>query len=278
MEIKEAAESLGALAQETRLDLLRLLIKRGPSGMAAGDLAAAIGIPASTLSFHLGALERAGLTTATRQGRNVIHAVREPGLRGLLAFLTKDCCGGRPELCGDLARLLPEPAPDAVRPAFHVLFLCSRNSARSIMAEAILSRVGGGRFRAYSAGADPAPAPLPEVLERLSVLGHDVSGLRSKSLDAFTREGAPPMDFVIALCDVPEGQPCPDFGGVALTAQWPLPDPARFEAGPQRVLLVNELYASLRRRIEAFVGLPFGNLSRRAAQERLEALADVIAA
>lgn len=86
------------------------------------------------------------------------------------------------------------------------------------------------------------------------------------------------MDFVIALCDVPEGQPCPDFGGVALTAQWPLPDPARFEAGPQRVLLVNELYASLRRRIEAFVGLPFGNLSRRAAQERLEALADVIAA
>lgn len=278
MEIKEAAEALGALAQETRLDLLRLLIERWPSGMAAGDLAAAFGIPPSTLSFHLGALERAGLTTATRQGRNIIHAVREPGLRSLLAFLTESCCGGRPEMCGDLAHLLPEPAADAVRPAFHVLFLCRGNAARSIMAEAILNRVSGGRFRAYSAGSDPAPAPLPEVIERLAALGHDVSGLRSKSWEVFIHDGAPPMDFVIALCDVPEGQPCPDFGGVALTAQWPLPDPARFEPGQQRALLVNELYGSLKQRIEAFAGLPFANLGRRGVKARLEALADVVTA
>jgi ArsR family transcriptional regulator, arsenate/arsenite/antimonite-responsive transcriptional repressor / arsenate reductase (thioredoxin) len=116
------------------------------------------------------------------------------------------------------------------------------------------------------------------VLERLAALGHDVSGLRSKSWEVFTRDGAPPMDFVVALCDVPEGQPCPDFGGVALTAQWPLPDPARFEPGPQRALLVNELYASLRRRIEAFAALPFAQLDRQAVKARLDGLADVVAA
>ncbi|MCW3477839.1 ArsR/SmtB family transcription factor [Limobrevibacterium gyesilva] len=129
METREAAEALGALAQETRLDLLRLLIARGPSGMAAGELAGALAVSASTLSFHVGALERAGLTSATRQGRNVIHAVRIAALRELLSFLTEHCCAGHPELCGDLARLLPESPPDAMRPAFHVLFLCTGNSA-----------------------------------------------------------------------------------------------------------------------------------------------------
>jgi protein-tyrosine-phosphatase/DNA-binding transcriptional ArsR family regulator len=278
METKEAAEALGALAQETRLDLLRLLIGRGPSGVAAGDLAAALGIPPSTLSFHLGALERAGLTGSARQGRNVMHSVRDQGLRGLLAFLTESCCGGRPELCGDLARLLPAPAAGTVRPAFQVLFLCTRNSARSIMAEAILNRVDGGGFRAYSAGSDPAPAPMPEAVERLTALGHDVSGLRSKPLEVFARDSAPPMDFVIVLCDGLETRrPCPDFGGAALTASWPLPDPARFEAGPQRALLVNELYAGLKRRIEAFAGLPFAALDRRAVKARLDELADVVA-
>ena len=118
--------------------------------------------------------------------------------------------------------------------AFNVLFLCTHNSARSIMAEALLDKIGKGKFRAYSAGSDPGPGPMPEVLERLTVLGHDVSRLRSKSWNEFTGPDAPRMDFVIALCDTLEGQVCPDFGDTAVTAAWPLPDPAKFTGSAVR--------------------------------------------
>jgi ArsR family transcriptional regulator, arsenate/arsenite/antimonite-responsive transcriptional repressor / arsenate reductase (thioredoxin) len=258
METLEAATAFAALSQETRLDLMRLLIAEGGSGLPAGDIAARMAVPSSTLSFHLSALERAGLTQSTRQGRQIVHAVRISGLRRLLGFLTETCCGGRPELCGDIARLLPDAAEEIANmvPAFNVLFLCTRNSARSIMAEAILQSVGGGRFNAYSAGSDPAPEPLPEVIDRLRTHGHDVTRLHAKSWENFMRPDAPRFDFVIALCDMLQGQQCPDFGDKAVTGAWPLPDPAKFEgSGAERALLLNELYASLRRRIEIFINL-----------------------
>ncbi len=91
-------------------------------------------------------------------------------------------------------------------PAFNVLFLCTRNSARSIMAEAILNRFAGERFHAYSAGSDPAAAPMPDVIEKLHAVGHDVSGLHSKSWHLFTGPDAPQLDFVIGLCDVMDRQ------------------------------------------------------------------------
>ena len=276
MEITAAAHSFGALSQETRLAALRLLISAGPSGLPAGEIADRLGLPASTASFHLSALERAGLTQSTRQSRQIIHAVRIAALRELIAFLTEACCGGRPELCGDLACLLPlTPEEDSIMtPAFNVLFLCTRNSARSMMAEAVLDKVGEGRFRAYSAGSDPASEPMPEVIEMLRRIGHDVSGLHSKSWDQFAGPDAPEMDFIIALCDVPHGQACPDLGDAAVTATWPLPDPAGFTGNPaERSLLLNELYAGLRRRIELFTSLPFAALDRIALKARLDDLA-----
>lgn len=263
---------LAALAQETRLELLRRLFARGAGGMAAGEIAVTLGVPSSTLSFHLTAMEREGLLVATRQGRRIVYSVRVSGMRDLLGFLTETCCGGQPELCRDLAALLPgwsEQAP--MTAAFNVLFLCTANSARSIMAEAILNTIGAGRFRAWSAGSAPAGAPQPRVIEKLAALGHDTSALRSKSWDEFMRPEAPRMDFVIALCDMLEGQSCPDFGDRAVTAAWPLPDPMKFSGSAvEQAALLNELYAALDRRLRTFVSLPFASLDRMAVGKRLD--------
>ena len=273
MEITDASQVFAALSQETRLGVLRLLIEAGPNGLPAGEIAERLGLPGSTTSFHLSALERAGLTQSTRQSRQIVHAVRIVALRELIAFLSETCCGGRPELCGDIARLMPAAPKEhrAMVPAFNVLFLCTRNSARSILADAILQKVAGGRFNAYSAGSDPAPEPMPEVLDRLRALGHDVAGLQAKSWDEFMGPNAPRLDFVIALCDTLDGQQCPDFGERAVTGAWPMPDPAKFAGTPaERAILLNELYASLRRRIEIFISLPFATLDRVAMKRRLD--------
>jgi protein-tyrosine-phosphatase/DNA-binding transcriptional ArsR family regulator len=282
MESSEAAAAFAALAQETRLDVMRLLIAEGPNGLPAGEIALRLGgVPAPTLSFHLAALERAGLTHATRHGRQIRHAARVIGVRRLLGFLTETCCGGRPELCGDLARLRPSMSDEdqGMTPAFNVLFLCTHNAARSIMAEAILRRIGGGRFHAWSAGSDPLAAPNPEVIAKLRALGHDTGDLRSKSWREFTGPNAPRMDFVITLCDTPDGPACPEFGDLAVTAAWPLPDPARFMGSAiERAALLNELHAGLRRRLEIFTALPFAALDRMAMKARLDELGGGMAA
>ena len=268
----DAAQIFGALSQDVRLAVLRLLISAGPTGLPAGVIAERIGLPSSTASFHLSALERAGLTQSTRQSRHIIHAVRFVALRDLITFLTETCCSGRPELCGDIARLLPANPEDLpMTPAFNVLFLCTRNSGRSIMAEAILRQLGGARFNVYSAGSDPAEGPMPQVVEKLHALGHGVSELKSKSWNEFSGPDAPHMDFVIALCDTLDGQVCPDFGHKAITGAWPLPDPAKFGGSPaEQSTMLNELYASLHRRLGIFVSLPFASLDRMAAKARLD--------
>lgn len=277
MEATDAALGFAALSQETRLQLMRLLATRGASGMAAGDLAAALHQAPSTLSFHLSALEQAGLLQSTRQGRHVIYAVRFAGLRALFSFLTETCCAGRPDLCGDLARLLPEETleDESMTPAFNVLFLCTHNSARSLMAQAILNHIGKGKFNAYSAGSEPAPTPMAEVIERLKTLGHDVSELRCKSWNKFAGPNAPRMDFVITLCDTLQGQHCPDFGEKPVTAAWPLPDPAKFSGTAiERATMINELYGMIRRRLDIFINLPYASLDRMALKKRLDELGD----
>ena len=276
METSTATAIFAALAQESRLGVLRLLIAAGPSGLPAGDISNALRIPPSMASFHLTALERSGLVQSTRQGRQVIYAIRVATLRALLVFLTEACCAGQPDLCGDIASLLPPVPgdPSGVAPSFNVLFLCTRNTARSIMAEAILADIGGNRFRVWSAGSAPADEPMPAVIGKLRAFGHDVARLRSKSWDVFTRPDAPRMDFVIALCDVLDGQVCPDFGETAITAAWPLPDPFKYQGTEaEQSALLNELYASMRRRLEIFVNLPFAALDRIAMRARLGHLA-----
>jgi protein-tyrosine-phosphatase len=140
-----------------------------------------------------------------------------------------------------------------------------------IMAEAILNRFAGDRFRAYSAGSDPAKAPMPEVLEKLRSVGHDVSGLHSKSWNLFTGPDALQLDFVIGICDVVDRRTCPDFGDKAVTASWSMPDPAKFTGqGVEREAMLNELYGGLYRRITIFANLSFAKLDRMAVRKRLD--------
>jgi arsenate reductase len=210
------------------------------------------------------------------------YCVDLSGYRGLLRFLMQDCCAGRAELCADVTRLFSEdeaasanPQEAAVTASFNVLFLCTHNSARSIMAEALLAKIGRGRFNAYSAGSDPADRPMPEVIDRLKKLGHDAGTLRCKSWDEFMGPTAPRMDFVIALCDTPHGQSCPDFGERVMTGAWPLPDPAQFVgSAAERTTLLNELYGMIRRRIEIFTSLPFESLNKLSLKARLDEIGD----
>jgi ArsR family transcriptional regulator, arsenate/arsenite/antimonite-responsive transcriptional repressor / arsenate reductase (thioredoxin) len=272
-------EGLNALAQPTRLSAFRYLLAAHPEGLPAGEIARRCDVPHNTMSAHLNVLSHAGLVSVERQGRVMNYRADLKRFRGLVRFLVRDCCNGQPELCGDLARLLPneieESEETVMTPKFNVLFLCTHNSARSIIAEAVLQKVGMGRFNGYSAGSEPAAEPMPEVIERLKTLGHDVSNLRSKSWNEFTGPEAPRMDFVIALCDTLVGQSCPDFGDRVITAGWPLPDPARFTGSvTERTTLLNELYGMIRRRLEIFTSLPFQSLDRMALKARLDEIGD----
>lgn len=274
-----AIEGLSALAQPTRLVAFRHLLAAHPDGLPAGEIARRCDVPHNTMSTHLNILSRAGLITVERQGRVMNYRADLKRFRWLVGFLARDCCNGRPELCGDLAQLIPKDIEESeetvMKPAFNVLFLCTHNSARSIVAEAVLQRIGRGRFNAYSAGSEPAAAPMPEVIERLKALGHDVTNIRSKSWNEFTGPDAPQMDFVIALCDTLVGQTCPDFGNRAITAAWPLPDPAQFTGtDAERMTLLNELYGMIRRRLEIFTSLPFESLNKMALKARLDEIGD----
>jgi protein-tyrosine-phosphatase len=153
---------------------------------------------------------------------------------------------------------------------YNVLILCTGNSARSIMAEAILNKFGKGKFRAYSAGSNPKGAINPEVRELLIERGHDVSRLRSKSWGEFAGPGSPAMDFVFTVCDDAAGEACPVWPGQPMTAHWGIADPARATGTRVEVRRAfAEAYRYLERRISVFVELPFASLDRLALQSKL---------
>src|SRR3954471_8963957 len=147
---------------------------------------------------------------------------------------------------------------------YNVLFLCTANSARSVLAEAILNELGQGRFRAYSAGSQPRGSINPHALRLLQRLGHDTSGLRSKSWDEFAEPGAPQMDFVLTVCDSAASEACPVWPRHPATAHWGIPDPAAAQGAEAEIALAfDDAYRMLRRRIELFLALPLGRVGRR---------------
>ena len=159
---------------------------------------------------------------------------------------------------------------------YNVLFLCTGNSARSILAEAIMNRVGAPRFKAYSAGSMPRGAVHPQALELLEQNNFQTSQFRSKSWEEFSGPDAPVLDFVFTVCDNAAAEVCPIWPGQPMTAHWGLPDPASAEGNAAQVALAFAVtWRMLRHRIEIFVNLPVESLDRLSLQRRLDEIGHV---
>ena len=159
---------------------------------------------------------------------------------------------------------------------FNVLFLCTGNSARSVMAEAILNRVSAGKFHAYSAGSHPKGQVHAEAIRLLQSLDYDTSGFRSKSWAEFAKPGAPALDFVFTVCDDAAGESCPLWPGQPMTAHWGIPDPAAATGSAAEVALAfKQAYRLLAQRIGIFAALPFCSLDRLSLQAKLKEIGKV---
>jgi len=160
-----------------------------------------------------------------------------------------------------------------MEPPFNVLFLCTGNSARSILAESILDHKGGGNFRAFSAGSHPAGQVNPHAIRLLESVGFATGGLRSKSWDEFARPGAPQMNFVFTVCDNAANEVCPVWPGQPITAHWGVPDPAAVKGSEAQVeRAFQDAFVALDRRIGLFLSLPLASLDTLAIKNHLQAI------
>lgn len=180
--------------------------------------------------------------------------------------------GFRMEAGGRAAAATPSSRCDPMSSKpYNVLFICTGNSARSILAQALLDHLGRGRFHAYSAGSAPKGSVNPGALRMLSARGLSVDGLRSKSWDEFAEPGAPAMDFVFTVCDDAAGEVCPVWPGQPMTAHWGLPDPAAVQGDEAAIdRAFQDAFVTLKRRVELMLALPIDKLDRLSLQHRVK--------
>ena len=263
------ADRLTVLGHPHRLAVFRLLMRRYPDRIPAGEIAASLGMKPSTLSGYLAALQSAGLIQQERAGTTLRYTAHMTVVRRMMDDLLGDCCAGRPDLC-----LSPDHGPMAMTRTFNVLFICSGNSARSIFAETLLRDLGGDRFTAYSAGTSPASTLNPFALQVLRDKGHDIAPLRSKHVSEFTGPDAPPLDFVFTVCNTAANEVCPPWEGQPLSGHWGMTDPVKATGtDAERALAFQQAYGALKRRIEAFVALPIAALDRISLQSAIDDIA-----
>lgn len=286
MNDSDAVRALAALAQDSRLQIFRRLVGEGPAGLTPGALSQALDIPPPALSFHLKELHAAGLVSQERDGRHLIYRAAFPAMNALLAYLTAHCCDG--QACELQATSTNECSVPSAQPKrnlpmskthMNVLFICTANSARSIMAEALMNQLGGGRFRAYSAGSHPAGQVHPKALELLERNRFRTGELRSKNWDEFAGPDAPAMDFVLTVCDKAAGEMCPVWPGQPMSAHWGVEDPGAAVGTPAEIeRAFTDAFMVLQRRISLFLNLPFEKLEKLSLQEELNKIGRTAAA
>ncbi len=270
-------EMMAALAAEPRIRAIQALVRAGAKGVPAGDLARLCGVAPSTMSFHLTQMREAGLVESRREGRTLYYLANLMALETLGHGVMTGFCpalapGARPFVPAKTGETAMSATTDRDQP-LNVLFLCTGNSARSQMAEAILNREGHGKFRAFSAGSFPRDAVHPRALALLQRANLPVEGLRPKSWDEFSLADAPQMDFVFTVCDDAAGETCPVWPGQPVTAHWGVPDPVAFQGtGAATAILFSDVFRMLFNRISIFVNLPLASLDRLSLKRKVDAI------
>lgn len=267
---KESLLRLTTLSHPQRLAVFRLLMRRYPDQVPAGEIASALSLKSSTTSVYLAALTRAGLIRQYRQGTSLRYRAHTAAATELIGFLFNECCRGRPELCPPLTKG-PRHMPDA---RYNVLFICTGNSARSICAETLLRDLDGTRFTAFSAGTRPASELNPLAIDMLKAKGHDTSLLRAKHTSEFQTPESPHMDFVFTVCNRAANEACPPWEGQPISGHWGLPDPSKATGSlAERRLAFQQTYGALRNRITAFTALPLDTLDAISLQAAIDGIA-----
>ncbi|WP_234423662.1 ArsR family transcriptional regulator [Tateyamaria sp. Alg231-49] len=264
-------DQLSTLAHAPRMDVFRLLMRRYPDALPAGEISVVLGFKASTTSVYLAALSGAGLIRQDRAGTSLRYSVDMQGARTMVAQVFDECCNGRPDLCPPgLVDPFKESTPisDAKQ---NVLFICTGNSARSIFAEAIMRHEAGARFNVCSAGTKPQSELNPFAVEMLDQKGLDIAALRAKNIAEFQGEDAPVMDFVFTVCDQAANEECPALHGQPISAHWGLPDPVKATGtDAEKRLAFQQTFGAMRNRIIAFSALPLETLTRASLQHKVD--------
>jgi protein-tyrosine-phosphatase/DNA-binding transcriptional ArsR family regulator len=270
MEHSAAAHAFATLGHPDRLAVFRLILRFAPQGVRPTEIAEALGLKQNTLSHHLADLTASGLVQVDRHGRSLFYSVDLDRTEALIGYLALDVGRSRPDL---ISPLMTRKEPAMRDTDFDVLFICSGNSARSIFAEVLLRDLGRGKFQAFSAGTRPNTDLNPFALDVLRRNGHDITGLRSKHVSEFQKPDSIVMDFVFTVCDTSAMEECPPWPGQPITGHWGMPDPVKATGtDAERALVFAQTYAALRRRIMAFVALPFESLSQLSLQARVDAI------
>lgn len=269
-------DRLSVLSHPQRMAIFRLLMRRCPDALPAGEIARVLGLKPSTASVYLAALSQVGLIGHERQGTFLRYRVDLDAAREVVSGLFFDCCKGRPDLCPPFAFHPRETLTAMPDQKFNVLFICTGNSARSIFAESILRHDAGDRFNAYSAGTTPRSELNPYAIEMLEARGMDVSTLRAKHVSEFQGEGAPQLDFVFTVCDLAANEECPSWHGQPISAHWGLPDPVKATGTvAEKKLAFQQTFGAMRNRITAFAALPLGTLDRASLQHKVDAIGKI---
>ena len=284
---ERAVDVLAALAQTARLQAFKALVQAGPNGLVASQIAHHLNMPPSAVSFHLKELLGTELVFQEREGRNLRYTANLALVQALVSYMLDQCCEGN--ACIQVPGAPPLPVKSVQQGllklsahlqnsqggrmsqrVMNVLFLCTGNSARSIMAESIMNQVGLGRFRAYSAGSTPRGEVHPRTLELLQHHKLPTHDLRSKDWAEFSTDQAPVMDFVLTVCDKAAGEVCPVWPGQPISAHWGVADPVECQGSDEdQRKAFSDAFMILHRRISFMISLPFEKLDRLALQHEM---------
>lgn len=267
MELK-LLDRLATLSHPQRMAIFRLLIRRYPDALPVSEILTVLDLKPSTASVYLSALKSAGLVTQRRHKTSLLYSASIAASQEIVSGLFSDCCGGRAELClpTDLAKPMTPP---------RVLFLCTGNSARSIMAETILRDWQGHAFTVASAGTAPRAGVHAMALGVLQSKGHDIQNLHSKNISWVLSQTSSDFDFVFTVCDNAANQDSGTFHGAPIASHWGVDDPvpatnSSTKASRDRF---ENTYETLNTRISHFAALPFETASRADLQKSVDDIA-----